>query len=223
MRGYSSEILLKTSDLLLENGIKPSFKATLSLKNLKLLPDIWKSYYELYKKYDFISYSPTLDTTDNDVSYLNDWEESLREIIKYELTFLRENGRPLWFWFRENEKINCATENRLHMHNDGNFYICHGCPYINNNEKFILGNTKNNTIIELLTQKCEENINPICNQCEATYCSVCHILNIKNDCQNVSDVYKKWNLCRHQNENKCKYYKIFAKYSRILKTAYLKG
>ena len=109
------------------------------------------------------------------------------------------------------------------MHSDGNIYICHGCPYVQDNERFILGNTKNNSIEELLVYKCDENVNSKCEQCEATYCSVCHILNIGNDSKDILDVYKKWNSCRHLNENKCKYYKIFAKYSQILKTAYLRG
>jgi radical SAM protein with 4Fe4S-binding SPASM domain len=223
MRGYSGTNIYNTVDLLIENDIKPSFKATLSLDNLKLLPQIWLSYYDLYKKYNHVQYSPTLDTTSSDITYLTDWHNSLKEIIKYELAFLKQNSYPLWSWFKESTKINCLTSNRLHIHNDGNIYICHGCPYIKNNKKFIIGNTNNNKLKDLFVENDEKQTNKTCETCEATYCSVCHINNIDENSGNYMDVYDSWVKCRQKNENKCKYYKIFAKYSRVLKTAYRIG
>lgn len=222
-RGYNKEKILKTFDYLVNNDIKPSLKATLSLKNLKLLPQIWISYYEIFKKYNHISYSPTLDTTDNNISYLNDWENSLQEIITYELNFLKKYQRPLWFWFKESEKINCLNSNRLHIHNDGNIYLCHGCPYLENNNKFVIGNTKQGKLSDLFIDYETDEINMTCKMCDALYCSVCHINNISDNVNNIDGVNNNWIKCRHLNENKCKYYRIFAKYSRILKTAFIKG
>ncbi len=223
MRGYDGEKIFKTFDLLLESGIKSDLKATLSLDKLKLLPEIWMSYYNLFKKYDFISYSPTLDTTNNNIEYLNDWETSLKEIITYELNFLKKYQRPLWYWFREHEKISCLNSNRFHIHNDGNIYLCHGCPYLKNNEKFILGNTQNNNLIDLFFENDETEKNAECENCDATYCSVCHINNIAENIKTITEVSNEWVKCRHLDKNKCKYYKIFGKYSRILKMAFRKG
>lgn len=220
MRCYDTKNVFEVVDLLIEKGIKPSFKATISLNNIKLLPQIWLSYYDLFKKYDYIDYCPTLDTTDDDINYIEDWETSLREVIKYEHSFIKKYGRPLWFWFRDNEKISCSISNRLHIHNDGNMYICHGCPYINDNLKFILGNTKENKISDCISERIID-VNETCLKCDATYCSVCHINNMINE-KNFNEVYDNWTKCRHINENKCKYFKVFAKYSRILKNSTVK-
>lgn len=218
MRGYGGENIFKTADILIENGMKPSFKATLSLDKLDLLPEIWLSYYDLSKRYDFIDYSPTLDTTNDNIEYLDVWEKSLKEIIKYELAFLKKHERPLWNWFRNQRKINCGTSNRLHIHNDGNVYICHGCPYVTDNYKFILGNTQKDKLKNLFVIN-EDKSNHECKKCDAIYCSVCHV-QYMTDCQTPDEVYDKWSSCRTKNENRCKYYRLFAKYSRVLKTAY---
>jgi hypothetical protein len=58
--------------MLIDRGFKSlSFKATLSFDHLELLPQIWDSYEELHERYNFATYSPTLDQSNENNSYDN--------------------------------------------------------------------------------------------------------------------------------------------------------
>jgi radical SAM protein with 4Fe4S-binding SPASM domain len=109
-------------------------------------------------------------------------------------------------WFNKPKKCNCQLLNSIHIGYDGNIYICHGCPYVNNNSKFILGNTKNNSLESCLIKNMNFNyMNKTCETCEAVYCAICHIFNVENE-SNLNNVINNWIVNRSNDINKCKYY-----------------
>lgn len=221
MRGNNSKQIFDTVELLQKHNIIFYFKATLSFEQIKNLPEIWKSYEQLHDKYGplIASYCPTLDTEYSSLEYIDEWKKSLLIILKYELNFIKKHGYPLWKWFKDSSKANCKLNNSIHVHNNGIIYICHGCPY-KQNEKFKLNNTKSITsFFDVMNKTYKfENIPDECILCSATYCQVCHISNLTED----SDPHKNWISCRVNNINRCKYYKIFGFVSKLLKYFYLK-
>ena len=100
-RRTNKETIFKVADLLIANGVHVSFKATLSMDSLSLLPQIWDSYKELYDRYDFVHYSPTIDQTDKDNTDENFkiWKDVLKKVAIKEIDFIKKHGRPLWVWF----------------------------------------------------------------------------------------------------------------------------
>jgi hypothetical protein len=128
-----------------------SFKATLTFDMIYKLPEIWKSYEELFYKYPKINvrYFPTFDTSKTLPEYLNIWKEKLLEVAKLEYNFIKKHGFSLWTWFEGNHKGICKLQNTFHIHTDGYIYLCHGALYLNN-DKLKLGNTSNSNLFELL-------------------------------------------------------------------------
>ena len=57
------------------------------------------------------------------------WRRVLLEVAKREIHFIEQNGRPLLTWFKDGKRF-CDVRCSTHMHSDGNFYLCHGAPYI---------------------------------------------------------------------------------------------
>lgn len=157
MRGDNSEAIFRTADLLKEHGVYFYFKATLSFNMLDKLPEIWKSYEKLYEKYGKnATYSPTLDTTYRSDDKLQIWTEALQKVLLLECTFIKRHHTVLWDWFNPNacRKANCMLGSSIHVHNDGSIFICHGCAYVDNNEKLKLGSTSGiSSFLEVLSDK----------------------------------------------------------------------
>lgn len=223
MRGYGINLILKTADMLKESGFDFKFKATLSLKHVRLLPDIWDSYYDLYLRYpETVRYCPTLDvTSENEAGSLEQWRDVLRnQILRREFAFLKKHGTPLWTWFGNSDKISCSPHFRAHLHDDGKIYVCHGCPYSDCAENLVLGDVfKVSSLSSIIKENDVDSISQTCRDCDATYCAVCHALNIDGRFD-VKSTLKTWNSCKPKFENKCKYYRIFGHESRILNSAY---
>lgn len=213
-RGNNSQKIFEVADMLFNNKIKFSFKATLPFDQFKNLNNVWDDYYKLYQKYgDIVTYFPTLDTNTTDSSYLEVFENQLKTIIKKEKRFIQKYMHPLMGWFN-GRKSNCLIRNSIFIHNNGNIYLCHGCPYLNISKHFSYANTATiNSLYDILEHNyINYNLNTTCEKCEATYCSVCHITQItEND--NPLEV---WSSCRLRNNERCKYFKLFGKYNRLL-------
>jgi radical SAM protein with 4Fe4S-binding SPASM domain len=120
----------------------------------------------------------------------------------------------------ETRKFNCQLNNSIHVHNNGNIYICHGCAYKDNNLNLCIGNTSNiSSFFDVLTSTYHYNSLPQeCINCNATYCSICHITHLEP----TQDPYKHWLDCRVNNINRCKYFKIFGFISKLLRYLTLK-
>ena len=188
---------------------------------IKNLPEIWDSFAKLYYEFgENITYFPTLDTsTSPNNDYFEDWKVALQKVAKKEADFIIKHGKSLWSWFSDGRKMNCALENSIHMHNDGNIYVCHGCPYLTNKDRFIRGNINNiESLFEIINTQFKMDLNKKCFNCEATHCSSCHVTHLKE----TDDIYNDWSLCRANDENKCKYYKYFGYISKILKFSLFK-
>ena len=214
MRHDNKELIFKTTDLLVDRGFKDlSFKATLSFDHLELLPQIWDSYKELHNRYDFAYYSPTLDQSNNMNSDKNYeiWKRVILEVAKKELKFMDEHGYPLWQWFTNPGKLVCSLNNGIHLHNDGNFYICHGCPYCKNSDVFKVGNTKTvKNIDDVINKDFDITLRRReCMECSAVACQVCHVAELDKDINDAINYKEKWTGIVVNNQDRCRFFKYF--------------
>lgn len=197
-----------------------SFKATLSIDSLSLLPQIWDSYAELHEKFPHVSYSPTIDQTDRDNTDENFevWKSVLVEIVKKEMNFIKKYHRPLWGWFSKPGKMVCNLNNTVNMHCDGSLYVCHGCQYQNCKSCFCIGETKNVTHLEDFLN---EGFKPTlrhrkCVECSAVVCTVCHV-NELGKCPDKAINYKEnWTRIIVNNEQRCRYFKYFGMMYQVM-------
>lgn len=220
-RGKTGEQVLQTARFLQEQNISFSFKSTLSYDMIQYLPEIWDSYKQLYIEFgDSALYFPTLDTAATPPKNCFDiWKKTIIEVAKKEYDFITEYGNALWSWFSNGRKMNCKLENSIHLHNDGNIYVCHGCPYLDNKDRFIrqdIFEIKN--LFDVVNEQFKMDLNEKCSNCEATHCSACHVTQLKD----TDDLYNDWSNCRSNDENKCKYYKYFGYISKLLHFALFK-
>lgn len=220
-RGYTKDKIIQTADLLHEVGIYFSFKATLAYDMICKLPEIWKSYEELFYKYPDMNvrYFPTLDTSVTLPEYFDVWKQKLIEVANLEYNFSKKHGFPLWSWFSEGHKMICKIKNTFHIHSDGNIYLCHGSPYIKN-DKLKFGTTDNIDLNSLIYKTIgPTEILDSCLKCCATYCAVCHVTHLdEND-----DIYEGWITKRSSNAQRCKYFKYFGYISYLLKYIIIKN
>ena len=219
MRANNAEKVFQTANLLKQIGITCFFKATLSFNMLDKLPEIWKSYEQLYYSFsNKVRYSPTLDTTYKSDDKLGVWAKSLIDVMHLEKQFIKKHGHPLWDWFNiPARKSNCMLGNSIHVHNDGTIYICHGCAYITNNKKMKIATTHNiDTFFDIISNKYKLSYLPKqCIECVATHCQICHAQQLnKND-----DPFQDWVNCRINNLNRCKYFKMFGFVSKYLRSS----
>lgn len=229
MRHDNRNFIFKTTDLLIDRGFKSlSFKATLSFNHLNLLPQVWESYKELHEKYDFVQYSPTLDQSNSSNSDVNFeiWKKVVLDVAKKEMKFIEQHGYPLWSWFTNPGKLVCSMNNGIHIHNDGNLYICHGCPYCNNSKMFIIGNTKD---IKSLEDVLNNGFNislrhKKCVKCSAVACQVCHVSELDKDIEKVTDYKENWTRIVVNNEDRCRFFKYFGLiYNALLISTIIRG
>ena len=224
-RGYSKDIELEAADLFYEARIPFVFKATLSYDMIPYLDQIWKSYEELFYRYPnaYIRYIPTLDTSTSDITMLNTWQEKLLDIAKLEYQFIQKNGFALFDWFNSLDKKACKLKNVCMIHTDGNIYPCHGVPYLSNNkvkDNLTYGNIYNNTLADIIANTVESNvISDECAKCNAKYCAVCHVSNIRENDQLLDG----WINRRSINKDRCSYFQTFSYISDLLRFAILKS
>lgn len=216
-RGYSKDLIIATADLLHKNKVNFSFKATLTYDFVKHLPEIWDSYEQLYNRYGFNAvYNPSLDTTEKTISNqeYNDWKLALIEIAKREIKFFRKHKHPLWSWLKTTGPINCNRDYTIHLHNDGNAYICHGAPYSKHCKKLVIANIFDITSLDqiIINRGIQDSVqSPVCNKCSTIYCAKCHISLIKD-----LDKYSDWKLCQPHNSMTCLFYSYFSLISRLI-------
>ena len=214
-RGYSHEKVFKTMHLLLDAGITAYFKATLTFDMISSLEHIWDSYKLAYDEFgDVVSYSPTLDTELTDDSMLDEWKAQMKKIAKKEYVFINQHHRPLMSWFSSHGKKNCMLKDSCHMHNDGNIYICHGCPYLDDCSKFKLGDVFSiQTLDDCLVSDIDlDEVPDACKRCEATHCAVCHIDHLHES----NNVIRDWVKNKANNQKRCQFFKEFGKIHRML-------
>lgn len=217
-RHTDSGVIKNVAQILKTHNISFSFKATLSYDMIQHLPAIWDSYKELYNEFGVNArYTPTLDTVYRKDDKLVLWQKILIEIAKKEYLFIKEHNYPLWTWFENDKKTNCCLGNSAHMHSDGNIYICHGCAYKKENKNTILAKTSNiTTLFDILSLKYTSQYIPEqCKTCSATYCSMCHAIEIDENKEQIT--LDDWIQNKVNNINRCKYFKYFGLISKLLK------
>lgn len=216
-------MVLKTAKFLKDCGFEISFKATLSFDMLDHLPDIWRSYLNLRESLgSFVQYSPTLDMTTSDPDVLGKWRANLMKLAKLEYKLWKDTGNtsPLLAPFELGTKKRvCDMRNTVMMHDDGNFYICHGCAYLPDEKRkmLVIGNTKTTSIEQALQEAHKIDFskrNHDCMKCPATWCTTCHSMHV--DPSNYRD---DWLRCLSSNKTRCEFFKVFSTIARALHAA----
>lgn len=222
-RGTDSSVIFRVADELIERGFDVSFKATLSMDSLNLLPQIWDSYEELWQKYPFVYYSPTIDQTNGNNSDENFeiWKKVLVDIARRERVFIAEHKRPLWSWFTNPGKLACSPNNIVHIHCDGNMYVCHGCQYQERSKYFITGNTKQ---IDDLEKSLNKGFRPTlrdirCVECSAVECSVCHVCELAKTDETAINHKELWTKIMVNNQDRCRFFQYFGKIYHAIRLA----
>lgn len=218
-RGYSAEKVFETADFLKLHGVPFSFKSALSFDMIKNLPEIWMSFRFLHDRYPdaHVRYSPTLDTTQTHIEYLDDWKTSLRRVAKLEFQFIKEHGYPLWSWFSEGRKSICKLKDTCLIHTDGKVYVCHGGPWAKC-RNVVIG-TSEMSLDEILSKTNDSDaISENCMKCSATQCAICHVTQLEEN----DNVLEGWAMKRVNDSARCRYFKEFGYVSRLLKYAEMK-
>ena len=225
-RGYGGDLVVRTAQFLVDNGVRVSFKATLALDSIHLLPQIWDSYKELYDRFDFVHYSPTLDQTnaDNTDEAFATWKKAVVEIAKKEKNFIKEHGRPLCLWFSAPGKLVCSLNDTIHMHCDGKLYVCHGCQYQNCSDAFSVGKTSDvKNLEDFLSKDFRPSLRLAqCVDCSAPICAVCHVSELSKNEEDAANYKERWTSVMVNNGNRCRFFKYFAKVYHALKLSLLK-
>lgn len=228
-RGYSSDEVMKTLELLKEKNVQFHLKATITEDSISMMPQCWKSYEQLYDRFGrCISYSPSLDTSSQlrEID-MDEWKKIIFQLAKNEFGFIKKNRHPLMSWFNFGQKKICDIRNSIHMHSDGNFYLCHGAPYLDEKKKtkFILTTTKQIEHLDNPQDILFRNDNIFidsrrneCMNCEATFCGMCHIQEV-----DPNAYQKDWIQCISRNRKKCQLYQEFGKIARALKFSIFKN
>lgn len=219
-RGYLPTEFYETMQLLHDNKIMFNFKGTLAADSLHLMPQCWDSYNGLFKQFGpSVYWCPAIDSiADLSNVDLEMWRRVLLEIAKREIQFIEQNGRPLLTWFKDGKRF-CDVRCSTHMHSDGNFYLCHGAPYIEDESrrsKFIIGKTSSvNSILDAIDMDSinVRSQNEDCVMCGATYCAACHVNIVDPD-----DIKNDWLKCvSREDGGRCKLMKIFGQVNRMLR------
>lgn len=215
-RGISKEIIINVARLLKDNNFNFSFKATASTKTFKYIPNAWKSYEQLYDEFN-CNYALTIDMTSVDFDkYFDEWKTTIIQILAYEYQFFKKYNKYLLSWLNYNNyndgKMVCGKDYACHIHTNGNIYICHGCAYLNNEQKFIIGHTNEiKSLNDVLCKHAYGKRDNECFNCPAIYCNSCHIYNVDEN-----HIYDTWLSNMNINKIRCQYFKFFGVAKKIL-------
>lgn len=144
------------------------------------------------------------------------------EVAKKEVEFIEQNGHPLWSWFEKPGKLACHVNNSIHVHNDGKYYICHGCPYLKDKEKFVLGETKTDSVLSKLNSGFSSSLRTKkCVDCCAVACQVCHVSELSGS-RFADDCKPNWTRIMVNNPDRCMFFKFVGIVYHSLKMALLK-
>ena len=182
-----------------EMGIPVSFKATLMIKDFDHFSAAWDDYknriYPMFKDYGHITYSPTIDYTQdyNDVDLRKDvLKKQLIDIASKEIDFHKEEGRFLLSWFSSGSSLCSAGRNMTCVDTNGDLYYCHGSMYEKNKTDFSFGNIHEHGFVHKLMKNYTKFFE--CNQTTPEKCSKC-----------VADSCYRCNVQKHQNSNKAEF------------------
>lgn len=219
-RHNDGKTTIQNAKKFIQSGFDVDFKATLSYDMISKLPEIWESYRLLHDEIGrCASYGPTIDMSADNGSYISEWKEAVREVMKKEKHFIMKHGYPLMTWLNDYQKRSCSIDNTVHLHSDGKMYICHGCPYSSNAESKSYGSFMDIDSLAPYLKNYDSSIaeNAHCTRCGAVYCAVCHAMNSYE--KTVSKNIQQWNKCKSNSEERCLYYQYFSYMAAALKYA----
>ena len=217
-RYNDGQTIIDVARMLKDNGFSWSLKATASSKTIKYIPLAWKEYEKLYNEFgNIIQYSLTLDMTSKDLDkHFDEWKCTVIEIMAHEYQFVKQHKHFLMSWLNYKEfndnKMTCCKDYACHLHTNGNIYICHGCAYVDNHQKFLLGSTKSiDSLTSILKTHNYGTRNNDCFNCGAVFCNMCHVYNV-----NPNDIFGTWLSSIDKNKTRCMYFKYFGLAKKIL-------
>ena len=224
--GISKSSLIKeTFKELYYEGINLDLKGTISPKDFKYIPEIWKSYESFINDVTegnehHLVWAPTIDQTfDSENDYYDDFVRSLPIICNYEIEYYKKYHSNLLSWFGSDAHSCSYREGMCCVGSDGFVYTCHGVPYVKEDCKSeILGNISDTKWIDNYLSNVGTHkliIQDECNLCTATHCSICCVQSMIRSKKTTQ--IEKW-YDRTLQKQLCKYYKVFGIYDKALHT-----
>ena len=214
----SSEIVREALELLKQNDLPFTMKATLEQKNFKYLPEIWEDFHNLYNEFGKnIKYALTVDYHNVEVmKYYSEIERALIEVAKKEKQFILKNDRMLSTIFEKRKAACSAGRQSVAIDIDGTISLCHGCLYSSLKDELKYSSIFNDNFVDDLRKKSEEikqQNEEHCSNCVALLCLRCNVK--KYECSNKNKFLDRWHDYLNQQEL-CEYYKLCGRIGRAL-------
>jgi radical SAM protein with 4Fe4S-binding SPASM domain len=218
----TSQIAEEAMEILKQNNIRFSLKATLAHKDFKYMPECWDDFKRLYEKFgDQISYSLTVDYHNIEIKkYFSEMERALIDVAKREWKFHKDHGRFLSNIFSSNKKFCSAGKQMLTVDVDGKMYHCHGCIYSSCSKDLHFGYLFDLPYILPIAIKANyeyffETQRPVseCENCVALTCLRCNVKKYENS--KHTKFLDRWHDYPSQDEL-CLYYKTAGRIGRAL-------
>lgn len=219
-----SSIIKNTYKELYIKGVNVELKATISPKDFKYLPEIWKSYESFILEVTdgnehHMNWSPTIDQTYDSLEHLSDFKKSLAQICVYEIDYYKKYRKNLLSWFGSDAYSCTYREGMCCVAVNGDVHTCHGIAYDDVVKEYeTLGNISNldwidKYLVEVGTH--ELRIPEECSRCSATHCSVCCVQSSRRSDKELP--IDRW-YDRTTQKNLCKFYQMFGIYDKAVHT-----
>lgn len=214
----TSKITLQKAMKTASMGIPISFKATLMIKDFDHFSEAWDDYknnvFARFQDYGYITYSPTIDYTQNynTVDLRKDvLSKQLIDIASKEIDFYNKHDRFLLSWFSRESSLCTAGKNMTCVDSDGSLYYCHGAMYSKLKKDLCFGNIFESGFSGKLISnheklfECDRSTPEECHNCVADSCYRCNIQKYENS--NKKEFMDKWKdfTCM---EEMCNYFKL---------------
>lgn len=227
-RGYDGGEALKMIELLAQRSVPFSLKATIAADSIAMMPQCWESYAKLYARFGkSVQYAPAIDTSSSleEIDFA-EVKRAFTKIAKSEFKFIKKNNHPLMAWLQAGQKKICDVRYSIHMHSDGNLYVCHGAPYQEDSrrQQLVVATTKElekmpSSLPDFLFRDDAIDItkqNTSCQDCDAVFCGICHV-----SCVDASKYQQDWLPCMAKQKKRCQIYQMFGYMARALRFALL--
>lgn len=219
----TSGIVLNGLDILQSQGIKFTFKSTITYPDFIHIGKAWDDILSLKNKYTDCNIHYALTVDYHNVSfdeYRKEVETGLLDVAKREHNYFKENDDFFSNIFR-NEKRLCNSSHMMTIDTKGDLHPCHGAPY--STENLIFGNVFNNGFLKTVQKHYdrftfEHPINETCLDCVALNCLRCHVK--KSEQSKEKNYIDRWNDYTDQ-PSLCDYYKLAGTIGRGLSKSLL--
>lgn len=220
-KGTATKILANIKKLMdTYPDLNLQLKATLPIDQMTNLVEHWHHWKEIVDTWPQFSWSPTLEYTNKYVitdEQMKLITQQFTIIAALELEYFKKYNRFVFSWFGTEDAAVCSAG--AHIGNvdlEGNVSVCHGALYSPNKADFIVGNIKDDGLVNTIMKMKERHekileVPEHCKGCEATVCYQCPIVQYDNsDKETYEERY------HDPKTDLCSIYKSFGKIDRTV-------